>query len=171
MSEPSSPPPSRGFVFDLIDRLLKWLDKPWKAVALAGLAILVALGWSGWTSRDTLTDIWRMSAGRPVLKRSELPETLKHLRAETDADVIGYWSLNLSANAMNFEDGIGAHGKQWDFIPHRLPAIRDPGNATARGLADIMAGHITRRRRRSVQPPHAGRKYPPDVHHPGAARP
>jgi hypothetical protein len=141
MSEPP-PPASRGFIFDLIDRLLKWLDKPWKALALAGLAVLVALGWSGWTSRDTLTDIWRMSAGRPILKRSELPETLARLRAETGADIVGFWSLNLSANAMNFELGIGLHGKPWVFTPTRLPAIRDPGAATARGLADIMAGQI-----------------------------
>jgi hypothetical protein len=141
MSEPP-PPASRGFIFNLIDRLLKWLDKPWKALALAGLAILVALGWSGWTSRDTLTDIWRMSAGRPILKRSELPETLQRLRAETGADIVGFWSLNLSANAMSFELGIGLHGKPWVFTPTRLPAIRDPGNASPRGLSDIMAGQI-----------------------------
>jgi hypothetical protein len=130
-------------IVDLIDRFLKWLDKPWKAFALAGLAVLVALGWGGWLSRDALVDAWKMSAGRPILKRSELTETLKTLRAETGADIIGYWSLNLSANAMYFEDGIGSHGKPWDFTPHRIPAIRDPGNATARGLAEIMAGHIT----------------------------
>jgi hypothetical protein len=146
MSDPP-PPASRGFIFDLIDRLLKWLDKPWKALALAGLAVLVALGWGGWTSRDTLTDIWRMSAGRPVLKRSELTATLQTLRSETRADIVAYWALNLSANSMVFEEGFGDHGKPWEFTPHRLPAIRDPGQSSPRGLSDIMAGHINCRNR------------------------
>ena len=82
-----------------------------------------------------------MSSGRPVLKRSEVPKMLAHLRAETGADIVGLWSLNLSANAMNFEEAIGLHGKPWDFTPHRLPAIREPFGS-ARGLSEIMAGHI-----------------------------
>jgi hypothetical protein len=138
----SEQPPPRGFIFDLLDRVLKWLDKPWKALALAGLAILVALGWGVWTSRDSLPAIWRMSAGRPVLKRSELPELLSHLRAETGADVVAFWGLNISANAMNFELGIGPYGRPWDFIPHRLPAIRDPCSTSLGGWSKTMAGQI-----------------------------
>jgi hypothetical protein len=136
---PPSPPPSRGIILDILDRIFGWLDRPWKAFALAGLAVLVAFGWGGWLSRDALVDVWRMSAGRPVLKRSEVPKILAHLRA--GADIVGLWSLNLSANAMNFEEAIGLHGKPWDFIPHRLPAIREPFGS-AKGLSEIMAGHI-----------------------------
>jgi hypothetical protein len=139
---PAPPPQQQGFVFGLIERIFNWLDRPWKAFAIAGLAILVALGWGGWLSRDALVDAWKMSAGRPILKRSEVPEKLKTLRAETGADIVALWSLRLGANAMDFEEGLGLHGKPWDFIPHRLPAIRDPGSAPARSLSDIMAGQI-----------------------------
>lgn len=141
MTETPPPPQSRGMILDILNRIFEWLDKPWKAFALAGLAILVALGWSGWTSRDTITDIWRMSSGRPILKRSELPEKLKYLRSETGADIVAFWSLNLSSNAMNFEEGLGAHGKVWEFTPKRIPAIRDPISQPF-GLSEIMAGHI-----------------------------
>jgi hypothetical protein len=142
---PPPPPPQQqhqGFVFGLVERIFGWLDKPWKAFALAGLAILIALGWGGWLSRDALVDAWKMSSGRPILKRSELPETLKHLRAETGGDIVALWSVRLGANAMDFEEGIGLHGKPWDFSPHRMPAFRDPGTSSMRGLSDIMAGLV-----------------------------
>jgi hypothetical protein len=82
-----------------------------------------------------------MSSGRPILKRSELTNTLKLLRSETKADIVGYWSLNLSSNAMNFEEGVRNFGETWDFTPKRIPAIRDPVSEP-RGLAEIMAGQI-----------------------------
>jgi hypothetical protein len=142
MTEPRPPtPPSRGMILDILSHVFAWLDKPWKAFALAGLAVLVALGWGGWLSRDALVDAWKMSAGRPILKRSEIAERLKHLRAETGADIVGLWSLNLSANAMVFEEALGPHGKPWVFSPQRLPAIRDPVSSP-RGLSEIMSGHI-----------------------------
>ena len=37
------PPQHQGFIFGLVERIFAWLDKPWKAFAIAGLAILVAL--------------------------------------------------------------------------------------------------------------------------------
>jgi hypothetical protein len=138
---PPPPQQSRGMILDILNRIFEWLDKPWKAIALAGLAILVALGWGGWMSKDALVDVWKMSAGRPILKRSELPEILKHLRSETKADIVAYWSLNLSANAMNFELGVRNFGETWEFTPHRVPAIREPFGS-ARGLSELMAGQI-----------------------------
>lgn len=139
MSPAPPPPAQRGIILDLIDRVFSWMDRPWKAFALAGLAILIALGWGGWLSRDAIVDAWKMSSGRPILKRSELPEIMKRLRSETGADIVALWSLNLMANAMNFEEGLGDHGKPWEFVPKRLPAIRDPISTPA-GLATIMSG-------------------------------
>lgn len=142
MSHQQEPPQqSRGIILDILDRIFKWLDKPWKAFALAGLATLIAFGWGGWLSRDAIVDVWRMSAGRPVLKRSELPRILKHLRTETKADIVAFWSLNLSANAMNFEEGYKNYDEPWKFSPNRIPAIRDPVSQP-RGLSNIMAGQI-----------------------------
>lgn len=140
MSAPQ-PPPSRGLILDILDRVFAWLDKPWKAIAIAGLAILVAFGWGGWLSRDTLIDVWKMSSGRPVLKRSELTATLKSLRAETKADIVAYWSVNLNANSMLFEEGVRNFGDTWEFQPHRLPAIREPFGSP-RGISEMMAGHV-----------------------------
>lgn len=133
--------PQRGFIFDTLNRLLEWLDRPWKAFAIVGIAVVIGLGYGGWLSRDMLVEAWKMSSGRPILKRSELTATLKYLRAETKADIVGYWSLNLSANAMNFEEGVKNFGETWDFSPKRLPAIRDPVSEP-RGLAEMMAGQI-----------------------------
>lgn len=137
------PPPSQsqGFIQETISKLLGWLDKPWKAFALVGIAIVIGLGYGGWLSRDALVDAWKMSAGRPILKRSELNTTLKHLRSETKADIVAYWSLNLSANAMNFEDGVKNFGEHWEFSPKRIPAIREPVSQP-RGLSEIMSGQI-----------------------------
>jgi hypothetical protein len=135
------PPPQRGFIADLIHRLLEWLDSPWKAFALVGIAIVAGLGYGGWMSRDALVDTWKMSSGRPVLKRSELSGTLKHLRVETKADIVAMWSLKLDANAMYFEEGYKNYDEKWEFAPVRLPAIRDPVSEP-KYLAEIMAGSI-----------------------------
>jgi hypothetical protein len=140
-SAPQPPPTQRGIISDFFFRILEWLDKPWKAFALVGIAIVIGFGYGGWMSRDTLVDVWKMSSGRPILKRSELTATLKHLRSETKSDIVGYWALNLSANAMNFEEGVKNNGEAWDFSPKRLPAIREPVSQP-RGLSEIMAGHI-----------------------------
>jgi len=139
--EAPQPQQQRGFISDTLSKLLEWLDKPWKAFALVGIAIVIGLGYGGWMSRDTISDIWRMSSGRPILKRSELPAMLKNLRVETKANVVALWSLNLSANAMNFEIGYKNHDEPWVFSPKRIPAIRDPVSEP-RGLSDIMAGTI-----------------------------
>jgi hypothetical protein len=141
VSPPPPPNPQRGFIAELAHKLLDWLDKPWKAFAVAGLAVLAGLGYGGWLSRDALIDAWKMSSGRPILKRSELPNLLKMLQNETKADIVGIWTLRLEANAMNFEIAVGKDGKPWDFEPHRLPAIRSPVSEP-RGLAEIMAGQI-----------------------------
>lgn len=135
------PPTQRGIISDFFTKILDWLDKPWKAFALVGIAIVIGLGYGGWMSRDTISDIWKMSSGRPILKRSELPAMLKNLRAETKADVVAIWALNLSANAMNFELGFERYDEKWEFTPKRIPAIRDPVSEP-RGLSEIMAGHI-----------------------------
>jgi len=131
----------RGMIADLFNRLLSWLDSPWKAFALVGIAIVMGLGYGGWLSRDALVDAWKMSSGRPILKRSELPTMMKHLRVETKADIVALWSLNLMANAMNFELGFKRYDEVWEFSPKRIPAIRDP-ISEPRGLAEIMTGQI-----------------------------
>jgi hypothetical protein len=127
-------------IIDLLDRFLRWLDRPWKAFALAGLAILVALGWGGWLSRDALVDAWKMSFGNPVLKRAEVSGILKDLRAETGADIVALWSAKLSSDALYFIEGIGLHGKVWDFTPHRIPIHRERGVQTPHGYAQLLAG-------------------------------
>jgi len=141
MTQPPPQPQQRGFILDTLSKVLEWLDSPWKAFALVGIAIVIGLGYGGWMSRDALVDTWKMSSGRPILKRSELTETLRYLRAETDADIVALWSLKLEANAMNFEDGMGRNLKRWEFTPRRLPAIRDPVGP-ARGITELMSGHV-----------------------------
>jgi hypothetical protein len=130
---PPQPPPSRGMIFDLIDRILRWLDKPWKAIALAGLAILVALGWSGWTSRDTITDIWKMSVGKPI-SNDRKSRILKNLRIETGADIVGLWSLRLGANAMEF-------GRDWATMGNHGNSIKTTSsNSRSRHSIDTWVG-------------------------------
>jgi hypothetical protein len=140
----AEPPPAqqqRGFILDTLSKFLEWLDSPWKAFALVGIAIVGGLGYGGWMSRDTLVDVWKMTSGRPILKRSEMPAMMTHLRQEAKADVVAIWSLNLSANAMNFELGFQRYDEKWVFSPKRIPAIRDP-ISEPRGLSEIMAGMI-----------------------------
>lgn len=112
-----TPPPDRqnGGRLAILGALLAYIDKPWKAVAIGGLAIVFGLGWLVWTERAQLLGVLLRPAPHPsVLKAQLLPE-LNGVLADSTADIVTVWRVDLAANTLNPVLSTGRHGG-------RLPA-------------------------------------------------
>jgi hypothetical protein len=136
MSEPQ--PPTGRLIPDLVSRVLGYMDRPWKAVAVILTLIIGGLGWGSWQERERLAQLFVVPE-RVTLNRSGLPVALASAVVETGADIVAVWSVDLAANAAYFEQGRRKGGGAWTFAPARVPAITPGGNAQL--FADLLAGH------------------------------
>lgn len=123
-------------IAELIGKILAYVDRPWKAVAVAGLLILGGGGFFIWDMRDKL---FLTSLPKIMLDRSKLPIELGQAMVETGADIAAVWSIDLPNNGAYFEQGRQKSDGAWEFTPHRIPVIAE--NRNTRYLADILAGH------------------------------
>lgn len=132
----SDQPPSG--VAGILDRILKFVDRPWKAFAIAGLALLAFFGWIAYERRDELFEAW-LTPSAPELRTADVPEALDKLTTETDADIVQVWAVDLGSNSQWF---IGArrHDGQRPVIPspRRLPVIVHTSDVKA--LVEVMDG-------------------------------
>jgi len=122
MADEGSKPAPSG-VSGYISTLLGYIDTPWKAGVVAGLAILGFVGWIFYGHQDEIIESW-MTPSETSLKVGDVPEALEKLTQETSADLVQVWSVNLPSNSQRF---IGArrHDGQRPVIPEprRLPII------------------------------------------------
>ena len=51
------PPPS-GIVTGVVDRFIKFVDRPWKAVTVIVLVVICGVGWFVYEKRDELFEAW-----------------------------------------------------------------------------------------------------------------
>jgi hypothetical protein len=133
-----SDPPTSG-LSGILDRVLKFIDKPWKAFAVAGLAMLLFFGWVAYERRAELFEAW-LTPDTPELKTADVPEALAKLASETDADLIQIWAVDLSSNSQWFL-GARRHDGERAVIPspRRLPIIDHASDI--RKLVDVLEGH------------------------------
>lgn len=119
--------------------MLRFVDAPWKAVALVGMVLTIGLGWVAYEKRDELFEAW-LTPDAPELKTADVPEALTKLATETNADLVQIWAVDLSQNAQWF---IAArrHDGERPVIPspRRLPIIVTATDVKA--LIDVMEGH------------------------------
>jgi hypothetical protein len=122
-----------------LDRVLAFVDAPWKAFALAGLAILAGAGYVIWDKRDLLFDAWMLPTEQ-VLKTNLVPAALIKLVSETGADLVQIWAVSLPSNSQWF---VGARRLDGEVpvipTPRRLPVIVTVSDIQA--LVAVMEGH------------------------------
>ena len=135
MASPEEPPGGR--LAALVERVLAYMDRPWKAAVGIVLVVLVGLGWAVWQERERLVDLFTPE-GHTALDTGALPAVLADLIVQTHGDVAAVWSVDLGANAAHFEQGRRRGGGAWMFAPARVPAIvttTDP-----RALVGLLGG-------------------------------
>lgn len=122
----------------LVDRVLRFIDKPWKAVVIVWLAFMVFAGWIVYEKRAELFEAW-MTPSTPELKTDAIPEALTKLATETNADLVQIWAVDLNTNSQWFL-GARRHDGERPVIPspRRLPIIDHTSDV--RRLVDILDG-------------------------------
>jgi hypothetical protein len=130
-----------GGISGILDRILRFIDKPWKAFAIGGLAVLAFSGWIVYEQRNELFEAW-LTPDQPELKTADVPDALSKLAAETDADIVQIWAVDLEKNSQWFL-GARRHDGERPVIPspRRLPIIVT--GSDVKTLIDVMEGHPT----------------------------
>ena len=139
MSDQPPPSPHQGTVTGIVDRVLRFIDAPWKALTVFVLALTLGAGWFVYDKRDELFEAW-MTPDMPELKTKEVPEALVKLSTETDADLIQIWAVDLATNSQWFL-GARRHDGERPVIPspRRLPIIDHTSDI--KRLVDVLEGH------------------------------
>src|SRR4029077_18965998 len=134
----SDQPPS-GHVAGIVDRVLRFIDAPWKAAVVIILVLIIGFGWVAYEKRDELFEVW-LTPDTPGLKASEISPALGKLVTETDADLVQIWAVDLSSNSQWFL-GARRHDGERPVIPspRRLPIIDHASDI--RKLVDVLEGH------------------------------
>ena len=135
MSEPN------GSVAGILSTVLKFIDRPWKAVVVVVLIVLLGVGWILYEKRDEMFEAW-LTPDTPELKTGDVPEALEKLASETTADLVQIWAVDLASNSQWFL-GARRHDGERPVIPspRRLPIIVHTSDVKA--LINAMEGHPT----------------------------
>ena len=130
-----------GAVTGIVGRVLAFMDRPWKAVAIVVLLILCGTGWIVYDKRDELFEAW-MTPSVAALITADVPDALVKLISETNADMVQIWQVDLVTNSQWF---IGARRNDGERpvvpSPRRLPIIDQTSDV--RRLIDVLEGHPT----------------------------
>jgi hypothetical protein len=132
------PPPSRGWLADLIATVFAYIDRPWKAITVVGLILVGSFCWIIYDKRDQLFEAW-LTPLTATLMIGDVPEALDKLVAETDADLIQVWAVDLVSNSQTFVAARRRDGERPVVpTPRRLPIII--GTADVQALIEILEG-------------------------------
>ena len=126
-------------VAGIIDRISGFIgDKPWKALFVLVLLVLCGFGWAAYEKRDELLEAW-LTPSAPELRTGLVADALTKLSAETSADLVQIWAVDLASNSQWF---IGArrHDGERPVIPtpRRLPIVVTASDV--RALIDVLEG-------------------------------
>lgn len=108
---------------ELVDRALAYASTPTKGLILGVSAILAVTGWVLYEHRDELIEAW-LTPSKVELKVAEVPAALEKLTAETNADLVQVWEVDLATNSQRFIAARRLDGERPVIpSPRRLPII------------------------------------------------
>jgi len=140
---PTGEPPQRDYhgAAGIIDRLLTFIDKPWKAIVVVVLLVVGGVGFVLYEQRDELLEAW-LTPSSPELRVDAVPEALEELATTTDAELVQIWAVDLASNSQRFL-AARRHDGQRPVIPspRRLPIIDHTSDI--RHLVEVLDGHPT----------------------------
>lgn len=133
--------PDPSHAMGLLDRVLKFVDRPWKAVAVVVTIVILGVGWVLYEKRAEVLEAW-LTPDAPELKKALIPEALEKLSSETTADLVQVWAVDLPSNSQWFL-GARAHNGERPVIPspRRLPIIVSTSDVQT--LVAILDGQPT----------------------------
>ena len=140
--EPPGRPPSGGMVSGLIDRVLNYIDSPFKLAAVVVLAVIGLTGYFVWERRVELAEAIIEDWTNPHLKAEVFTSKFAtQLMTDTRADLSVLAEVSLKTNLIKDIGGFARNDPGW--IPPSNPrplfyAARDP-----QLLISLIEGHPT----------------------------
>jgi hypothetical protein len=105
----------------ILGQLLRWLDKPWKAVVFTVLVLVGGIGYLVWVEAPFLTALFTPT---PPSLRTMVSLQLDDLIIQTNADFVSLWAIEWgAANTQHMVLGRRRGGQTWELRPERIPAI------------------------------------------------
>lgn len=99
----------------LLGQVLRFIDRPWKAVTVVVLVILVGLGYFAWLERIRIAEAIFESASLPKLRIDTFNADARELLRRTRADIIVLAHVDLVSNIIEDVAGWDRDGNA--FIP------------------------------------------------------
>lgn len=156
----AAPPPGS---LGLVDRVLTYVDKPWKIASIAALAVIAIISVTCWEKRAEIAEAVLHATVVPRLEPSRFKAVMTPVMNETGADMALLLQIQLSNNVARIVAGRRRGDPNWvppsgprpifgaanpDVIVHLLEGAADCGDVTADSPSqtgrDIAALGITR---------------------------
>jgi hypothetical protein len=109
----------------LLSAALAFIDKPWKALALAGLAVVGLILYIAYERRDDIADAILHHKLAPRLVTKNYKAEAANLLAVTGANASALFTLDLDANSIAFVAGYDRAGAPWAIYPLPQVALTD----------------------------------------------
>lgn len=125
----TSPNGRGGFIGSLLDKLLAYVDRPWRAIFILVLVLVLGIGYTVWESRTELVRVFTTHGPtRPLTLRSDLGVVITGLFYGTTADAIAIWAVDLGANRADAKLGKRRGGELWEAHPAHLQWVTEQTN-------------------------------------------
>jgi hypothetical protein len=126
-------------VTSVLDKLLTFIDKPWKAVTLGLLAILTLVLYTLYEQRAQIAAAVLQSLVTPRLLADVYKQSSAALLRDTRGDYTQLLGVELDHNTFNYLGGYQRNGDVWQLgeTPHTI--ISDATDTQA--VAEIIEGH------------------------------
>lgn len=107
----------------ILDRLLAFMDRPWKAVTILVFVVVLGAGYALWEKRAEIAELILTRTVLPRLEPERFQAVAMQLLRDTDADAIMLVQGDLNKNvAMNIA-GIDREGRPWLSMTGARPIL------------------------------------------------
>jgi len=131
------PPAPPGTIASIVASVLGYIDRPWKAIVVVVLLILLGLGYAAFEERSFLREVLVRRPG-PVALKTDVAKPLDELIADTTVDLAMVWAVDLSRNVQQFVLARQRGGGLWTMTPARLPVFFE--GTTSQTVIRILRG-------------------------------
>lgn len=114
-----------GFIATLVEKVLGWVDRPWRALFILALVLVLGIGYSVYDHRADLIRVFTAPSTGPVVLRSSLADVIIGLFYTTTADAIAIWAVDVGANRADLKLGYRRGSELWEAHPAHLQWITE----------------------------------------------
>ena len=124
---------------DLVERVLGYVDRPWKIGAIAALAVIGIIAATAWEKRAEIAERILEGTVTPRLEPDRFPAIAQTLLAETHADAVILARVNLAGGRVVTVDGRRVNDPAWRPPPE--PRVMF-ASVTPEQAVEIIAGQV-----------------------------